>query len=207
MQDLIYKPKEKALPTNIPVEDLPDIICEFFVTKIRKIQSKLNSDNQQLDSEVDTSNPVNELFAFDAATEEEIVKASPTKSCALDAIPTFLLKQCLNVLLPCLTMIVNQSLSSASVPVALKQAMVTTLLKKPSADPDVLSNYRPVSNLPFISKVLEKVVSARLSTHKKENNLYETFQSAYRSGHSTEIALLRSKMIFCMQSILENVCF
>ena len=55
----------------------------------------------------------------------------------------------------------------------------------------MLFNYRPVSNLPFISKVLEKVVSARLSTHKKENNLYETFQSAYRSGHSTETALLR----------------
>ena len=194
MQDLIYKPKGKALPTNIPVEDLPDIICEFFVTKIRKIQSKLNSDDQQLDSEVDTSNPVNELFAFDTATEEEIekiIKASPTKSCALDAIPTFLLKQCLDVLLPCLTTIVNQSLSSASVPVALKQAMVTPLLKKPSADPDVLSNNRPVSNLPFISKVLEKVVSARLSIHKKENNLYENFQSAYRSGHSTETALLR----------------
>ena len=44
------------------------------MTKIRKIQSKLNSDDQQLDSEVDTSNPVNELFAFDTATEEEIEK-------------------------------------------------------------------------------------------------------------------------------------
>ena len=132
-QDLIYKPKGKALHTNIAVEDLPDIICEFFVTKIRKIQSKLNGDDQQLDSEVDTSNPVNELFAFHEATEEEIekiIKASPTKSCVLDAIPTFLLKPCLDVLLPCLTMIVNRSLSSASVPVALKQAMVTPLLKK-----------------------------------------------------------------------------
>ena len=122
---------------------------------------------------------------------QKIIKACPTKYCALDAILTFLLTQCLDVLLPCLTMIVHQSLSSASVPVVLKQAMVTPLLKKPSADPDVLSNYRPVSNLPFVSKVLEKVVSARLSTHKKENNLYETFQSAYRSGHSTETAILR----------------
>ena len=72
----LYTKKGKALPTNIPVEDLPHIICELFVTKIRKIQSKLNSDDQQLDSEVDTSNPVNELFAFDAATEEEIEKLS-----------------------------------------------------------------------------------------------------------------------------------
>ena len=93
MEDLIYKPKGKALPTNVAVGDLPDIICEFFVTKIRKIQSTLNGDDQQLDSETDTSNPVNELSAFHAATEEEIekiIKASPTKSCSLDANPYLL---------------------------------------------------------------------------------------------------------------------
>jgi hypothetical protein len=55
----------------------------------------------------------------------------------------------------------------------------------------VLSNYRPVSNLSFISKILEKVVSKRLNDHKTEHNLHEPFQSAYRSGHSTETAVLR----------------
>ena len=64
-------------------------------------------------------------------------------------------------------------------------------LKKASLDPDVLSNYRPVSNLSFISKILEKVVSKRLDTHKTVHGLYEPFQSAYRRGHSTETAVLR----------------
>ena len=69
--------------------------------------------------------------------------------------------------------------------------MVRPLLKKPSLDIEVLKNYRPVSNLPFISKVLEKVVATRLDRHLESNILHDSRQSAYRSGHSTETALLR----------------
>ena len=55
----------------------------------------------------------------------------------------------------------------------------------------MLSNYRPVSNLSFVSKILEKIIAKRLETHKTSNRMYEPFQSAYRSGHSTETAVLR----------------
>ena len=65
------------------------------------------------------------------------------------------------------------------------------LLKKLGSDVEVLKNYRPVSNLSFISKVIEKVVASRILDHMKENNLLDPMQSAYRSGHSTETALLR----------------
>ena len=116
---------------------------------------------------------------------------SPTKSCTLDPIPTFLLKECITELLPIITAIVNASLRSTKVPSTFKNAVITPLLKKASLDPDVLSNYRPVSNLSFVSKLLEKVVSKRLNTHKVANNLYEPYQSAYRAGHSTETAVLR----------------
>jgi hypothetical protein len=68
---------------------------------------------------------------------------------------------------------------------------VIPTLKKPSLDHNQLSNYRPVSNLPFISKILEKVVQARLFTHLSSNNLHEPNQSAYKPFHSTETALLR----------------
>jgi len=68
---------------------------------------------------------------------------------------------------------------------------VTPLLKKPSLDPDVYKNYRPVSNLNFLSKVLEKVVASQINDHLAKNNIHEPFQSAYRQGHSTETALLR----------------
>ena len=69
--------------------------------------------------------------------------------------------------------------------------MVTPLLKKRTLDEDVLNNYRPVSNLAFISKVTEKVVASRLNHHLMVNNLQEPFQSAYRMNHSTETAMLR----------------
>ena len=65
------------------------------------------------------------------------------------------------------------------------------LLKKLGSDVEVLKNYRPVSNLSFISKVIEKVVASRILDHMKENNLLDPMQLAYRSRHSTETALLR----------------
>ena len=53
-----------------------------------------------------------------------------------------------------------------------------------------LKNFRPVSNLPFLSKILEKVVLAQLESHLCRNNLREVCQSAYRQNHSTETLLL-----------------
>ena len=66
------------------------------------------------------------------------------------------------------------------------------LLKKPSLDPDSLQNYRPVSNLPFLFKVLERVVFSRLSEYFHDNNLFDPFQSAYRSHHSVETLLVNA---------------
>ena len=76
--------------------------------------------------------------------------------------PTYLLKQCLNNVLPVITAIVNKSLIEMSVPTAFKQAIVGPLLKKPRLDMNNLKNYRPVSNLPFVSKIIEKVVASRI---------------------------------------------
>ena len=81
-------------------------------------------------------------------------------------------------------------MSSGRVPSCLKEAIVTPLLKKPSLDAEVLKNYRPVSNLSFVSKVIERAVAARIHEHCRENNLVNQFQSAYKAHHSTETALL-----------------
>ena len=80
---------------------------------------------------------------------------------------------------------------SGSFPVSFKSAIVRPFLKKPTLDPDNLGNYRPVSNLPYLSKITEKVVLAQLLKHLQTNKLLYHLQSAYRSGHSTETALLK----------------
>lgn len=76
-------------------------------------------------------------------------------------------------------------------PLALKTALTKPLLKKSNLNSDDFKSFRPVSNLPFISKVIEKVVAAQLVNYINNNNLGESLQSAYKRHHSTESALLK----------------
>ena len=108
----------------------------------------------------------------------------------LDPIPTSLTKQCLHDLVSLITFIVNASLSTGIVPPQFKQAIVTPLLKKPGLDTNDMKNFRPVSNLSFISKILEKVVLIQLKTPHLSGNNLEIFQSAYMQNHSTETGVL-----------------
>ena len=77
------------------------------------------------------------------------------------------------------------------IPKSLKIANIRPLLKKTVLDSDILKNYRPVSSLTFISKVIEEVISGRLNEHLINNSLFDPLQSAYRDKQSTETALLK----------------
>ena len=111
-----------------------------------------------------------ELSVLRPVTSNEvknIIKRSPKKSCSLDPMPTWMLKECVDILLPNITNTINLSILSGNVPSELKYAHVRPLLKKQGLDQEDLKNYRPVSNLSFLSKVLEKVVhvAARLEEY------------------------------------------
>ena len=86
----------------------------------------------------------------------KIINSAPAKTCELDSITTTLLCENLDNLLPTITNIINTSLTTGIVPRDLKTAIVKLLLKKPSLDRNLFKNYRPISNLPFLSKILEK---------------------------------------------------
>ena len=186
-----------SVPSNISPTELPDIFADFFISKIQKIQdgfANCDLEVSNADDLEDVRLSGRSLHALSPTTQKEVRKiivGSPSKSCSLDPIPTSLLKECLDELLPIITAICNSSLTSAHVPTPLKTAVITPILKKQNLDPDALGNYRPVSGLPFVSKILEKVVSARLKEHRVTNALYEPCQSAYRSGHSTETAVVK----------------
>ena len=85
----------------------------------------------------------------------------------------------------------HKGTSIMSVPKELKRAFLTPLIKKIILDAEILKNYRPVSNLLFLSKLIERIVCVQLVNHLDKNGLYEVFQSAYRQLHSTETASLR----------------
>ena len=86
---------------------------------------------------------------------------------------------------------VNASLVQGRMPTSQKHAIVVPLLKKPGLDAADMGNYRPVSNLSFMSKLIERAVASQLNDYLVANGLLPRFQSAYRKGHSTETAMLR----------------
>jgi hypothetical protein len=196
--ELLNQNRASPLPSDVSDQILSDKMATYFVQKIKKIRDELQHVRQtvvtpDLDESIDF--PEETLLThFMPATESEIrkiIKSSPSKSCSLDPLPTTLLKSCLDDLLPTLTAIVNKSLASSTVPDIMKKAVIVPILKKANLDPENLKNYRPISNLSFVSKILEKVVANRLNMHLETNNLNEPMQSAYRKFHSTETALLK----------------
>ena len=120
-----------------------------------------------------------------------MIARAANKSCGLDPAPTWLVKEYAGQLAPLLTVLFNKSLSSGYFPNSFRIAEITPILKKSTLDPSIPGNYRPVSNLQFISKVLERVVNEQLMLHLRTNDLLPEHQSAYRSCHSTESALLK----------------
>ena len=188
---ILGKSRSSPLPSTFDSDDLPNVFSDYFTEKIRTIRNNFPPPN--LTACPDTSFAGNPLLTFESVTDEfvlKIINSASAKSCELDPIPTTLLYENLDILLPTITNI-NTSLTTGIVPPDLKTAIVKPLLKKPSLDKNLLKNYRPISNLPFLSKILEKVVLHKLLSHLQENNLSNPFQSAYWAGHSTETVLLR----------------
>jgi len=126
-------------------------------------------------------------------TEDEVrrlISAMPAKSSPLDVLPTSVLKSCADVFTPIITRLANMSLQEGKFPSSYKRAQVLPLLKKSGLDKSTPANYRPISNLSTVSKVLERLVLARLRPHLLGSANFSEYQSAYRKGHCTETALL-----------------
>lgn len=192
---LLNKPRASPLPDGQNSEDLANQMADFFDGKVVRLRDEL-AQIQQVTREGGNHDPraTSSILSFPPISQEElrtIILKAPTKSCQLDALPTKLVKECIDQLLPALHHIINTSLTTSTVPEPFKKALVTPLLKKANLDHNILKNYRPVSNLSFLSKILEKVVSKNMTEYKSTYNLHQPLQSAYRSHHSTETALLK----------------
>ena len=180
----------------------------FFNDKVKKIYDNIEDINRNgNDSAAVTGSPSTASRSCDTDKEKEfildqfyevsseelvnIIKDLPNKTSTEDAIPLWLFKTCLPELLPFLHHIVNLSLKRGAFPDKLKMAAVRPGLKKPNLDVDELKNYRPISNLTYISKILEKVVHIQLNNYLSSRDLLCNLQSGYRKHHSCETAVTR----------------
>ena len=199
--NLLNQEQKSFLSSHDWVKALADKFIIYFNDKISNIRKDLEK------APISTSQTPRDIFnkfegkVLDSITEvleddvRKTIHSSPTKSCALEPIPTWLLKKCEDELISVFTLIVNTSLSCAEFPKELKMAFLTPLIKKIILDAEILKNYRPVSNLSFLFKLIERIVCVQLVNHLDKNGLYEVFQSAYTTQlHSTATALL------CVQS-------
>ena len=135
---------------------------------------------------------------------KRLILNSNKKTSSLDPMPTQLVVDCLDLLLPIITKMINMSLETASFPHKWKEADVQPKLKKYGAD-IVFKNLRPISNLSFVSKLAERSAYNQLDDHLSFYNLYPKNQSAYRAFHSTETALLRVKNDILMNMDKQHV--
>ena len=176
---------------------LANDIGRYFDSKIRRIRGALDAAIATTNIETVTEDSVfkgdKELDHFEPLTTEEVMKLvmkSTKKSYPLDPMPTSLVIEMFQVLLPFITNIVNASLSLGHFPMEWKTALVVPRLKKPKQGTSLL-NLRPVSNLKYLSKLTETAVCNQVIDHISQSGLYPILQSAYRVGHSTETALLK----------------
>ena len=188
---LLHREKSTVTPSSTPLSSLPDLFCQFFLNKISAIRLKFQ--NVSLAGFSLPQCPPSPFHSFKPTTLAEvrqIIFSSPSCQCTLDVLPNRILKECFDVLGPIITGLINLSLSEGCFPSSFAHALVHPLLKKPSLSADDLSNYRPISNLNFLSKVLERIVAKQMHAHLSSNAYYLPFQSAYRKYHSTETTLL-----------------
>ena len=180
---------DRTMPDSPSDAELANCFADYFMDKINSIRDALDKTPIYKPS---GSSP-DSLSSFNALSERDvqrIIISLSTKSCELDPIPTSILKSILPGLLPVITKIINLSLAEGKFVSTWKTAIVRPLLKKAGQDP-IYKNYRPVSNLCFLSKVLEKAVLNQFTEYCDRHSLFPNYQSAYRRHFSCETALIK----------------
>ncbi|KAF7245607.1 Harmonin [Varanus komodoensis] len=168
---------------------------QHFREKIAQIRHELDT---TIDSEVSKETPTlpsgpDLLDEFQLLRPDDVDKVlgrvRPT-TCLLDPCPSWLINDSKHGIGTWILEVVNASLREGRVPAPLKEAVVRPVLKKASLDPEMATNYRPVANIPFLGKVLERVVAGQLQALLDETDYLDPLQSGFRPGYSTESALV-----------------
>ena len=180
-----------VLPHHTSDSELAESFNNFYVDKVNKIRNSLPSMEIDETMYIDFDGSTLEYFKQITVDElRDIIKESKIKTCPNDPLPSGLLGSVVECLLPYICHLINKSFETGQLE-GIKESVIRPLLKKAGLDTDVLNSYRPVSNLVFISKLMEKVVNKQFSEHLIKNNLDLKYQHGYKKYHSTETLILR----------------
>ena len=172
-------------------ENIANKFNVFFTNIGEKIAKGINYDGNKnyshyLNKEIHSSFTL--MHIDEAAINKIIYNLPPKSSSGCDGISSKLLKVIAPAIIKPLTLLINQVLNTGTFPDKLKIAKVIPIFKK--GDPSLFENYRPISLLPAISKVLEKIIALQLSSYFEKNKLLFDNQYGFRPKHSTEHAAL-----------------
>ena len=213
VQKLLQKPTVNYYPHSENDFMLADELATFFTTKIDTLHNDLLVKRKALtDSAKCVTDEVLTMSStkFSTFTDmklddiKELAATVFSKSCVLDPLPSSIIKQCTDLLLATMTNIVNLSLREGCISTCLKSAVLSPLLKKPDADFLQFKNFRPISNLKELLKIIEKSVALQLNNYLMNNNLHENFQSAYKVHHSTETVMVKVQDDTCILHAIDG---
>ena len=204
IQRRLWSKIKSLLHSSPPTEQLPpsssqplaNSLASFFFQKIVDLKESISTKLPGQPSPFDFDQPhsAESLADFAPVTLAEVTQllhSMSNKSSQLDYIPTSLLKSCASTFSLLISHLANLSFSQATFPTKFKLALISPLLKKQGLSKSDLSNFRPISNLNTIGKILERLALARIFPHVSVSPSFSPFQSAYRKFHSTETALLK----------------
>ena len=193
---VLFKTIDSVLnnPQPVCLEASPELcnnFLTFFIDKIVTTRSLISTPASDPSCVVPCMAVFKDFNPVTLSQLKELVNHIKPSGSPYDALPPHFFKEVFSSIGKLVLTIINNSLSSGVVPSSFKHAVVQPLLKKPGLDHTVLANFRPISKLPLVSKILEKVVHTQLKAHLDEHNIPEVFQSGFKSRHSTESALIR----------------
>ncbi len=167
----------------------------FFTDKIDNIRNTITNVGSMASSTSALFIAPKEKLHIGREELNKLITAPKPITCLLDPVPTKLLKELSPIAEEPLLSIINSSLSLGHVPKPFKLAVIKPLIKKPQLDPSELANYRPISNLPFMSKILEKVVSAQLCSFLQKKIIsVKNFSQVSGPTIAQKLHLLRLQM-------------
>ena len=164
MNQLIKFRSFNHLPDHISSSNLSETFARFFHCKVVNIHQSLDNSLSSVNFEESawfSGIKFNEFLPVSNTQVSSVLHSLNSTYFKLDPLPTTILKKCSLSVISAIASIINSSLSSAQVSFDLIQTIVSPLLKSPNPDVNILNNYRPISHLPFLSKILEKVATGQ----------------------------------------------